>query len=118
MFGDYLTVAVFFGLGIVFVAATLALSFVLHPSKRTAAKLAPYECGSEPIGPPWIQYRIGYYVYALLFLIFDIETVFLFPWAVVFGQLGAVVLFEMVVFIGILGIGLAYAWKEGALQWR
>ena len=70
------------------------------------------------IGPPWVQFRIGYYVYALLFVVFDIETIFLYPWAVAFGKMGIFVLAEMFVFIGILVAGLAYAWKEGALRWR
>lgn len=115
---DQLSIAVFMLLGAAFVAATLLMSWVLHPSKLTPEKLAPYECGSEPIGPPWVQFRIGYYVYALLFVIFDIETVFLYPWAVAFGRLGIFVLLEMFVFIAILAIGLAYAWREGALSWR
>ena len=72
----------------------------------------------EPVGPPWVQFRVGYYVYALLFVVFDIETVFLYPWAVVYGKMGLFVLAEMVIFIAILAAGLAYAWKEGALRWR
>lgn len=115
---DYLVVAAFLILGVVFMLATLAVSWVLHPSKPSAEKLATYECGSEPIGPPWVQFHIGYYVYALLFVMFDIETVFLYPWAVAFGGMGAFIVVEMVVFLTIVGAGLAYAWKEGALQWR
>lgn len=115
---DYLSIAVFLLLGGAFIIATLGLSWVLHPSAITPEKLKPYECGSEPIGPPWVQFRIGYYVYALLFVIFDIETVFLYPWAVAFGRLGVFVLLEMVAFIVILALGLAYAWREGALAWR
>ncbi len=115
---DHLAIAAFLVLGTFFVLATLGLSWVLAPHRPTEKKLAPYECGSEPIGPPWIQFRIGYYVYALLFVIFDIETVFLYPWAVAYGRLGMFVLVEMVIFIVILLLGLLYAWKEGALQWR
>lgn len=115
---DYAIVAAFFVVGMLFVMLTLGLSSVLQHRKYDEAKFSTYECGREPIGPAWVQFRIGYYVYALLFVIFDIETVFLYPWAVSFGSLGLFVLVEMVVFLVVLGIGLAYAWKEGALAWR
>lgn len=115
---DYLVVATFFVVGVFFVMATLAFSSLLQHKKASEAKYSTYECGREPIGPPWIQFRIGYYVYALLFVIFDIETVFLYPWAVAFGGLGFFILVEMAFFIVILGVGLAYAWREGALAWR
>jgi NADH-quinone oxidoreductase subunit A len=115
---DYLIIAAFVVIGAVFVVVTLATSWLLSPKKPDPEKLKTYECGVEPIGSPWIQFRIGYYVYALLFVVFDIETVFLYPWAVVYGRSGIFILVEMVVFIAILAVGLAYAWKEGALQWR
>lgn len=115
---DYVVVAAFFVIGAFFVMATLGLSSVLQHRSTSEAKLSTYECGREPIGPPWVQFRIGYYVYALLFVIFDIETVFLYPWAVAFGDLGLFILIEMALFLVILGVGLAYAWKEGALKWR
>lgn len=115
---DYMVVAAFLVVGVAFVFATLGVSRLLAPSRPTPEKLATYECGSEPIGPPWVQLRIGYYVYALLFVLFDVETVFLYPWAVYVGQAPLFVLVEMVIFIGILAAGLAYAWKEGALRWR
>lgn len=114
----YLVVAAFLVLGVLFVIATLAFAWLLQPHKPDAAKLSPYECGSEPIGPPWVQFHVGYYVYALLFVMFDIETVFLYPWAVAFGHMGVFILVEMFVFLAIIGVGLAYAWKEGALSWR
>lgn len=115
---DYMVVATFLVVGVAFVFVTLGISRLLAPSRPTAEKLSVYECGSEPIGPPWVQFRIGYYVYALLFVLFDIETVFLFPWAVQVGALPYYVLVEMIVFIAILFLGLLYAWKEGALRWR
>jgi NADH-quinone oxidoreductase subunit A len=115
---DYLILAVFVVLGALFVIATLSASWLLSPKKPSADKETTYECGVEPIGPPWVQFRVGYYVYALLFVVFDIETIFLYPWAVAFGQMGIFVLIEMFVFVGILVAGLAYAWKEGALRWR
>ncbi len=115
---DYLILGMFAVIGVLFVAATVTVSNLLSPSKPSEAKGTTYECGSEPIGPPWVQFRVGYYVYALLFVVFDIETVFLYPWAVAFGRMGVFILVEMIVFIAILAFGLAYAWKEGALSWR
>lgn len=115
---DYLVVAAFLVGGALFMVATLAFSWVLHPSKPSPEKLTVYECGSEPVGLPWVQFHVGYYVYALLFVLFDVETVFLYPWAVVFRRMPAFILVEMAVFIGIVGAGLAYAWREGALRWR
>jgi len=115
---DHLVIAIFFLLGSVFVVLTLTVSKALRPAVLEADKLTIYDCGVEPVGPPWVQFRIGYYVYALLFVIFDIETVFLYPWAVAFGHSGAFILVEMLVFVVILAAGLAYAWKEGALKWR
>jgi len=117
---DRLIVATFVVLGAVFVALTLASSWLLSPKKPSPEKAETYECGVEPVGTPWVQYHAGYYVYALLFVIFDIETVFLYPWALTFGQRasGWFVFAEMVVFVVILVCGLAYAWKEGALKWH
>lgn len=115
---DYLILAAFVVIGALFVAATLTASWLLSPKKPSPEKSTTYECGVEPVGPPWVQFRIGYYVYAMLFVIFDIETVFLYPWAVAFGRMGPFVLLEMFVFVAILVGGLLYAWKEGALTWR
>ena len=115
---DYLVLGAFLVLGTAFVGFALVASWLLAPSKPTEEKLDTYECGIEPVGPPWVQFRVGYYLYALLFVIFDVEAVFLFPWAVSFGKMGAFVLLEMAVFLGILIAGLLYAWKEGALEWR
>lgn len=116
---DHIVVGAFVLFGIFFVAATVWASNLLSPtSKDEGNRLEPYECGVEPVGPPWVQFRVGYYVYALLFVVFDIETIFLYPWAVSFNKLGIFVLVEMVIFISILAAGLAYAWKEGALRWR
>ncbi|MDP2234630.1 MAG: NADH-quinone oxidoreductase subunit A [Actinomycetota bacterium] len=115
---DHLILGMFAVIGVLFVAATVTVSNLLSPSAPSKAKATTYECGSTPIGPPWVQFRVGYYVYALLFVVFDIETVFLYPWAVAFGRMGVFILVEMIVFVGILVFGLAYAWKEGALSWR
>lgn len=117
---EELTIAAFVVVGAVFAVVALASSWLLAPQKPSAEKSEIYECGAEPIGGPWVRFRAGYYVYALLYVIFDIETVFLYPWAVTFGRPGVAwfVFFEMIIFMTILIAGLIYAWKEGALEWR
>lgn len=117
---DRIMIAAFVVLGAAFVAVTLGASWLLSPKKPSAEKATTYECGVDPIGPPWVQFRAGYYVYALLYVIFDIETIFFYPWALTFGRRGVgwFVFAEMVIFVAILVVGLAYAWKEGALRWR
>ena len=116
----HLVVALFVVLGAVFVALTLTASWLLSPSKPSPEKATTYECGVETVGSPWVRFRSGYYVYAMLYVIFDIETVFLYPWAVSFGNpaAGWFIFIEMLIFVAILAGGLAYAWKEGALKWR
>ncbi len=118
MMQDYLVIGTFVLVGIVFVMLTVSVSNILSHQNPSAAKSRIYECGVDPIGSPWVQFRIGYYVYALLFVVFDIETVFLYPWAVVFSRMGMFVLVEMALFVAVLLLGLLYAWKEGALTWR
>ena len=115
---DYVILGAFVLFGLSFAGVAVALSNVLSHQRPSREKGRTYECGVEPIGPPWVQFRIGYYVYALLFVIFDIETVFLYPWALVFNRMDPFILVEMGIFIGVLLLGLAYAWKEGALTWR
>lgn len=115
---DQMVIAAFIVVGTLFVVVALSSSWLLSPKRPSAEKSTTYECGVEPVGSPWIQFKIGYYVYALLFVVFDIETVFLYPWAVVFRQTGLFVLVEMFIFVGIIVGGLAYAWREGALKWR
>lgn len=117
-FEDYLTVAVFAGLGAVLVAALLGLSVVLRPNNPTKAKLLTYECGVDPVGAGWSQTYVRYYVYGLLFVIFDVEAVFIFPWAIKLEALGVFGLVEMLVFIVILVLGLVYAIRKGVLKWE
>ncbi len=114
---DYFYIAGFAAVGIAFVCLVLLTSKLLGPSKPSPEKLSPYECGEVPIGEPWVQFHIRYYVFALLFVIFDIETVFLYPWALVFKKLGLFAFVEMFVFLAILAAGLIYAWRKGALRW-
>jgi NADH-quinone oxidoreductase subunit A len=109
--GILLLLAIGFALGPVIVVRLIA------PRKRSLAKGDTYECGVKTYGETWIRFRIQYYIYALMFVVFDIETVFLFPWAVSYAGLGAFALVEMVVFLLILLVGLVYAWAKGVLRW-
>ena len=96
------------------------MALLVSPRARSALKNVPYECGIEPVGQHWAQMHFRYYVFAILFLIFDVEVVFLFPWAVVFlsPELSAAVFYEMLIFISILFFGIVYGWKKGVLQWK
>ncbi|MBQ8500890.1 MAG: NADH-quinone oxidoreductase subunit A [Bacteroides sp.] len=103
---------------IVFVALVNVISKLIAPSRSNAQKLEPYECGIPTRGHSWMQFRVGYYLFAILFLMFEVETVFLFPWAVVTRQLGTAGLLGILFFLFILVLGLAYAWRKGALEWK
>ena len=102
----------------VLVIACTAMAWLLSPSKRNAQKELPYECGVPTRGTSWMQFKVGYYLFAILFLMFDVEAVFLFPWAVVVQELGLLALVNVLFFMLVLVLGLAYAWKKGALQWK
>ena len=93
-------------------------SKLLAPTSKNPHKLEAYECGVPTQGPTHIQFKVGYYLFAILFLLFDVEMIFLVPWAVVMGKIGLTGLISAVVFIGILGLGLLYAWKKKALVWE
>ena len=113
-----LVITIFFLGSLAFGAGALVVAKLLRPAKAAPVKTATYECGVESAGEAWIQFRVQYYILALVFVIFDIETVFLYPWAVAFGKLGLFAFIEMMVFILILVGGLGYAWKKGVLTWR
>lgn len=100
-----------------FALAPLVVEWVLAPRKRSLSKGDTYECGLLTTGETWVRFRIQYYIYALMFVVFDIETVFLYPWAVSYAGLGAFALVEMVIFLAMLAVGLAYAWSKGVLRW-
>ncbi len=117
MIQDFGAVLLFIVLGIVLLSVLLAVSRIIAPSKPTREKLDTYECGEEPEGPAMIQFNIRFYVIALIFLIFDVEVVFLFPWAAVFKDMGLVAFVEMALFLLILIVGLAYVWKKADLDW-
>lgn len=99
------------------VAVAFAVGRLLSPHRPLPAKLTTYECGVDPVGEGWSQSQVRYYVYGFLFVIFDVESVFLFPWARVFEGLGYQAVVEMAIFIGILAVGLLYAWRKGVLRW-
>jgi len=113
----YANVLVFILLGGMTVTMMLMLSRLLHPKSPNRVKSQPYECGEIPFGQSWIQFNIRFYVIALIFIVFDVEMVMLYPWAVVFKKMGAVAFVEVLVFIVILLAGLAYLWMEGDLDW-
>ena len=113
----YGIIGLFLLVGIIFVVFAVFFASLLRPQRPNKTKLENYECGETPVGGSWIQYNVGFYTFALIFVIFDVEVVFLFPWAVAFKQLGLFALIEAFIFIFILIAGLAYAWKKGALKW-
>ena len=113
----FANVLVFFVVGFLFLSVNLLLSRLIRPSKYSAEKLIPYECGENPVGSSWIKFNIRFYVFALIFIIFDVEVAFLIPWAVVFKELGWIAFVEGLIFIAILVVGLAYVWAKGDLQW-
>ena len=115
---QYLFIGMLTAVSVFFGVAPIILAKFVAPKKPGLTKQAPYECGLESEGDPWIQFRVQYYVYALLFVVFDVEVVFLYPWALVWKGLGPVVFAEMVLFIAILAVGLIYAWKKGVLEWE
>jgi NADH:ubiquinone oxidoreductase subunit 3 (subunit A) len=100
-----------------FLGVNLLVWRVIRPSRYSEEKLTTYECGENPTGSAWIQFNIRFYVFALIFIVFDVEAVFLLPWAVVFKQLGMLAFLEGLVFIAILVVALAYVWRKGDLEW-
>ena len=111
VFTSFLIVAA--GMGFILVT----LPRWMAPHEPSELKSSTYECGERPIGEPWVRFRVGYYIFALAFVIFDVESVFLYPWAVVIRELGWYGLVQMGVFVGILLLGLLYAWRKGVLSW-
>ncbi|WP_169084753.1 NADH-quinone oxidoreductase subunit A [Paenibacillus sp. PL91] len=115
---NYVVVAIFIGLGILLPVVALTVGRLLRPNKPTELKQTTYESGNEPVGEGQVRFNIRYYLFALMFVIFDVETVFLYPWAVAYNKLGLFVLIEMLIFAGMLFIGLLYAWKKKVLKWN
>jgi NADH-quinone oxidoreductase subunit A len=117
MLTDFGVILLFFIISVLFVGAGLLTSALIRPSHPNPIKNSTYECGEEPIGGPWIKFNPRFYVIALVFLVFDVELVLLFPWAVVYKDLGWFAFIAMAVFFAILVVGLAYDWAKGYLEW-
>lgn len=107
----------FFIFGILLVGGGIVVSYLIAPSSKNAVKDEAYECGIPTKGESWVQFRVGYYLFAILFLIFEVETIFMIPWAVVMRDLGMVAFVEIIIFLAIVLLGLLYAWNRGALKW-
>ena len=114
---DYLTAVIFFGVAMALVGGILALGSIIRPTRPQTSKYLTYESGVDPVGFGWSQSQIRYYIFALLFVVFDVEAVFIFPWAVQLESYGGFGLAEMAVFIFVLVLGLVYAWRKGVLRW-
>lgn len=115
--GSFLVVAIVGLLGVALLAGLLAISAALRPKRPQPQKYLTYESGVDPVGDGWSQSQVRYYIFALLFVMFDVEAVFIFPWAVRLEGFGVFGLVEMLVFIAILALGLVYAWRKGVLRW-
>lgn len=114
---EWIFVGLFLAIAWTLPAIPIVLGKFLAPQRPTSAKNATYECGVETLGNTWVQFRAQYYIFALVFVLFDVEVVFLFPWALAFGGLGLFAVFEMAVFILLLVAALLYTWRKGALEW-
>ncbi len=114
---SYLTVAIFGGVTVALLAGVLGLGSLIRPTRPQAEKYINYESGVDPIGTGWIQSQVRYYIFALLFVMFDVEAVFIFPWATRLEVYGVFGLVEMLIFLAILLLGLIYAWRKGVLRW-
>lgn len=117
MLTEFGKIFIFILLGIIFVIITLFLSKLVRPNRPTLEKLKVYECGENPEGSPWVKFNIRFYVVALIFLIFDVEVVLLFPWALVYKEFGVYGFVAGLIFLLVLGLGMAYEWRKGDLEW-
>ena len=115
---EYLAVAIFAGLIVAFGVVSLAAAWLLRPARPDAVKLDNYECGAEPIGSAWVQFPVGFYLVALIFVVFDALAVFVIPWALVLRSAGLGAFWVMAAFIAILMLGWVYAYREGVLEWK
>jgi NADH-quinone oxidoreductase subunit A len=116
--GEYLPILMFLFVAVVIAVALMVIGRLLGPRNPDSEKLSPYECGFEAFEDARMKFDVRYYLVAILFIIFDLEIAFLFPWALVFKQIGLSAIIAMAVFLGILVIGFAYEWKKGALEWE
>jgi len=114
----YFPIVIFGVLAVAFGLGTLLISYYVQPRENNAEKLSPYECGSEPVSDARMPFPVRYYVIAMLFVIFDIEVIFLYPWAIDFFRIGLIGFLEMVIFIALFVLAFVYAWRKGALDWE
>ena len=117
MLSEFAFVGVLIAFATLLPAAGLSVAWVIRPKKPNPIKKSTYECGIETRGETWVQFRACYYVFTLLFVVFDVEAVFLLPWAVAYSQLSLYALVEAVIFVAVLALALVYAWRQGALKW-
>jgi NADH-quinone oxidoreductase subunit A len=115
---EYLAVAIFAGFIVAFGVVSLAVARLLRPSRPDLVKLDNYECGAEPIGSAWVQFPIGFYLVALVFIVFDALAVFVIPWTLVLKSAGLTAFWVMAAFVGIIMLGWLYAYREGVLEWK
>jgi NADH-quinone oxidoreductase subunit A len=118
MLNNYIPILIFIGVAIAAGAAFMLLGRVLGPHRPDAEKLSPYECGFEAFEDSRMKFDVRYYLVAILFIIFDLEVAFLFPWAVSLGNIGLLGFWSMMIFLGVLTIGFIYEWRKGALEWE
>ncbi|MBM3569165.1 MAG: NADH-quinone oxidoreductase subunit A [Alphaproteobacteria bacterium] len=118
MLGEYLPILIFLGIAIGLSAVIVAASWVAGPNNPDAEKLSAYECGFEPFSDSRKQFDVRFYLVSILFIIFDLEVAFLFPWAITLGDIGVYGFWSMMVFLGVLTVGFVYEWKKGALEWE
>jgi len=114
---NYLPIFIFLLFTLLVLGGTIVLAAIIRPNKPNAERNLPYECGVDPVDNARKRYTVRFYIVAILFVVFDVETIFLFPWAVQFKKLGAFGFIEMLVFLGILIVGYVWIWKKGALEW-
>jgi len=114
---NYVPIFIFIAIVGILIPLTLGIAKLVRPEKPEKVKLMPYECGVDPIGDSRQRYTVRFYIVAILFVIFDVETIFLFPWAVLYKALGWFGLIEMMIFLAILIVGYVWVWKKGALEW-
>jgi NADH-quinone oxidoreductase subunit A len=115
---EYIGAFILFGFAVAIAVGMVAATTILGPKKNFADKMEPFECGESQLVSPHQRFSVKFYLIAVLFILFDVEVVFLFPWAVIFSKLGLFGLIEMIVFLVILGVGLVYVWKKGGLDWE
>lgn len=113
----YFPILLFIFIALAFGIVTLLISYLVQPKYPEPEKLSAYECGSEPFSDARMPFPVRYYIFAMLFVIFDIEVIFLYPWAVVFDKIGLIGLIEMMIFIALFLVAYIYAWRKGALEW-